>query len=306
MWGTSCSAQSVQKRELPGDFESAATIVHDYPGILPDITYRTANNTDLKLDLYVPQGAHGPKPTLMFIHGGGWMSGYTKETFQTLFLPFLSLNWVVVNVDYRPSGVALAPAAVEDCLCAMRWISRNAAKYGIDIKQLVIMGNSAGGHLALTTGMIPLSSSGLGAPCTEDDGDSVRTRNGYIKPAAIVNWYGITDVADVLEGTNQQSWAVMWLGNQPDRIQIANSVSPINYIHPGLPPIITVHGDHDDGVPYSQAVRLHAALTKAGVKNKLVTIKGGGHGNFDLPATRDAYVQIFDFLSRAGVSVQPE
>jgi dipeptidyl aminopeptidase/acylaminoacyl peptidase len=127
-----------------------------------------------------------------------------------------------------------------------------------------------------------------------------------VKPAAIVNWYGITDVADLLDGKDRKDYAVMWLGNQPDRIGIARLVSPLTYIHAGVPPIITIHGDHDDGVPYSHAVRLHAALEKAGVPNKLVTVPGGGHGDFDLRTTAAAYAEIFEFLDRVGVKVRPD
>ena len=72
----------------------------------------------------------------------------------------------------------------------------------------------------------------------------------------------------------------------------------------GLPPIISVHGDKDPLNPYPQMVRLHEALTKAGVTNRLVTIHGGGHGLYGVEADREAYVQIFDFLEKAGLSVR--
>ena len=74
------------------------------------------------------------------------------------------MGWNVVNVEYRLARVSGAPAAVEDCLCALRWIIRNAKQYNIDITKLVVSGSSAGGHLALTTGMIP-PSAGLDRQC---------------------------------------------------------------------------------------------------------------------------------------------
>jgi acetyl esterase/lipase len=297
--------KSVNYMQLAEYLDSEIKILHDYPEVISDITYRTANNFDVKLDLYRPTDEKTPRQTLIFIHGGGWLGGYTKEMFQLFFLPFLRLKWVVVNVDYRPSSISLAPAAVEDCLCAMRWVLRNSKKYNMDTTQIVIMGNSAGGHLALTTGLIPPSTSGLGGPCTPDDlGDQSAIIS--VKPAAIVNWYGITDVTRLLDGKDRQSYAGMWLGNQPDRIAISRSVSPLTYIHPGAPPIITIHGDRDDTVPYSQAARLHDALEKAGVPNKLITVLGGGHGDFDLRTTTDAYVEIFEFLRKVGVRVRPD
>jgi acetyl esterase/lipase len=120
--------------------------------------------------------------------------------------------------------------------------------------------------------------------------------NENLKVAAIINWYGITDVADLLEGPNRQAYAVAWLGSMPNRVEVANRVSPLTYVRPGLPPILTIHGDADTIVPYSHAVRLHDALTKAGVTNQLVTIPGGKHGGFSKEDTSKIFTTIQEFL----------
>jgi dipeptidyl aminopeptidase/acylaminoacyl peptidase len=88
----------------------------------------------------------------------------------------------------------------------------------------------------------------------------------------------------------------MWMGSLPNAGEIAKSVSPLTYVRAGLPPIITIHGDKDDVVPYTQATRLKDALDKAGVTNKLVTIPGGGHGLFTQQQYEDAYSEIWKFL----------
>jgi dipeptidyl aminopeptidase/acylaminoacyl peptidase len=67
------------------------------------------------------------------------------------------------------------------------------------------------------------------------------------------------------------------------------------------PPIFTVHGDADDVVPYSHAVRLQQALDKAGVANQLFTVKGGGHGQFSDGDNEKAYTAIFQFLAKHGL-----
>src|SRR5260370_36954220 len=97
------------------------------------------------------------------MHGGGWVQG-SKETSAFYMLPFLEKGWTVVNVEYRLARVSLAPAAVEDCRCALRWVLQHAKDYKIDPSRIVTMGNSAGGHLALTTGMVP-PSAGLERQC---------------------------------------------------------------------------------------------------------------------------------------------
>ena len=75
----------------------------------------------------------------------------------------------------------------------------------------------------------------------------------------------------------------------------------MTYVRSGLPPILSIQGDADPIVPYSQNVRLREALTKAGVTNELFTIPGGGHGNFKPEERTKIYVRIREFLARSGV-----
>src|SRR5262245_58947832 len=121
-----------------------------------------------------------------------------------------------------------------------------------------------------------------------------------LKVAAIVNWYGISDVNELLDGPNMRGYAVTWLGSAPDRDQIARRVSPLTYVLAGVPPVLTIHGDADPTVPYTQSVRLHKALSDAGVPNELLTMPGGKHG-FDCctaPQRVNAYTKIREFLVR--------
>lgn len=267
----------------------AQTIAENYV-IQPDITYLTIKNVALKLDVYQPRKPPQPVPTMVYFHGGGWVSRDKDEATLRL-LPYLQMGWAVVNVDYRLAATALAPAAVEDCRCALRWVAQHAAEYKFDTSKIVLVGASAGGHLALMAGMAP-ASAGLDEECPARDA---------VRVAAIVNWFGITDVADLLSGRNQRAYAVTWLGNQNDRIKIARRVSPLTYVRAGLPPIISIHADKDPTVPYSQAVRLHRALEKAGVPNQLLTIHGEKHGHYAPEDDLVAYREIRAFLARHGV-----
>jgi acetyl esterase/lipase len=276
----SANSQSVESAARAGDLSNRYRTV-------PNITYLTANNYDAKLDVYVPREAGAPNPTLIYIHGGGWVGG-SKETSWLQLLPYLEAGWSVVNVEYRLARVSLAPAAVEDCRCALRWVIRNAKQYNFDTTRLVVTGHSAGGHLSLTTGMLP-PSAGLDRECpgTEE-----------LKVAAIVNWFGIGDVVDLLDGANMKEYAVTWLSSMPNREEVARRVSPLTYVRAGLPPIITIHGDADPVVPYTHAVRLQESLNKAGVPNQLITIPGGKHGGFSHDQTVRAFSAIREFLSK--------
>jgi len=264
--------------------------------IVPNVTYITASNYEAKLDLYVTRTPDKPLPTMIWIHGGGWTGG-VKETAGGV-PAYLAMGMNVVNVEYRLARVAPAPAAVEDCRCALRWVIQHAKEYGVDVNRIVVSGGSAGGHLALTTGMLP-ASAGLDRQCPGPDN---------LKVAAIVNWYGISDVNELLDGPNMKPYAVTWLGSAPDRDQIAKRVSPLTYVRRGLPPVLTIHGDADPTVPYTQSVRLHKALADAGVANELMTMPGGKHG-FDCctAAQRiDAYAKIREFLTRNHVLDAPK
>jgi acetyl esterase/lipase len=264
----------------------------DY-SITPNVVYSVASNYECKLDVYARRGAPAPVPVVVFIHGGGWVGG-VKETNTFWLMPYIQMGFAVVNVEYRMARVALAPAAVEDCRLALRWVTRNARAYNFDSTKIVITGGSAGGHLALMTGMLD-STAGFDAP---KDWDQV---NPPLRAAAIVNWYGITDVKDLLSGSSRENYAVSWLGSQSNREALADRVSPLSYIRKNLPPILTIHGTADQLVPYNHAVRLHAGLEKAGVPNELITIPDGRHGGF----TREQMLMIHDrirkFLKAHGI-----
>jgi acetyl esterase/lipase len=273
------------------DLQSAVALFQKVRTV-PNIVYERANGWEGKLDVYAQRGQDA-SPTVIFIHGGGWVQG-TKEGSVLTALPYIAMGYSVVNVEYRLANVSLAPAAIEDCRCALRWVVAHAKEYNLDPARLVVAGASAGGHLALTTGMIP-TSAGFDRTC-----------QGPAEPhvAAIVNFFGIADVADLLDGPNKkpfpESWpyTVQWLGNQPNRGEIAKAASPLTYVRTGVPPTISIHGDADPLVPYNHSVRLQEALQKVGVAHELITVPGGGHGNFPPDQWQRAYTAIQAFLSR--------
>lgn len=277
------------------------TVTHK---ITPDVVYQKADNVELKLDLYTPKTAtkDRPVPTLLFFHGGGWMEG--SKAYVTLdVMPYLDRGWAAVTVQYRLGGIAPAPAAVEDARCAVWWVLRHADDYGFDPDRIVLSGGSAGGHIALITGMAP-ASAGFDRRCPQTVGGGGLDRANASQPplnvAAIINWAGITDVADLLTGPHTRAYALMWMGGAlADPKPLAERVSPIRYVRKDLPPILTLHGDRDEVVPYEQAVRLHQKLDAAGAPNELHTLPGREHfRNFTVDTARDAFATIDAFLEK--------
>jgi acetyl esterase/lipase len=261
--------------------------------VQPNVVYSTIDTLSDRLDLYVPRNAAKPSPVLIWIHGGGW-GRLSKDSISGQILPYLEYGWVVVNVDYRLTPVALAPAAVQDCRCVLRWLARNAKQFNIDLQRIVVSGSSAGGHLALMTGMLP----------AKVVYDTLCAGTATPSVAAIVNHYGITDVNDLLAGPNRKGYAVNWIGDRVGKETIARIVSPMTFVRKDLPPIFTVQGDADPTVPYSHSVRLHAALDSVGVQNELMTIPGGKHGRFTKEENEEIRKRIEAFLLKHRILIE--
>ncbi len=257
----------------------------------PNTAYITENGVELKLDLYTRRDVTTPQPTLVFFHGGFWVAG-SKDIQLTALLPWMEKGWNIVNVGYRLGGVAPAPAAVTDAFCALRWIGTNAAMYNIDTSRIVASGQSAGGHLALTLGM--LNEAGFDATCPA--GATPRV-------AAVINWFGVTDVKDVISGPNFNEVPARWFAGmaEADMLALAERLSPMGYARDGLPPILSIQGDADPVVPYQHGAMLHEALAKTDTKNLLLTIPGGGHGRFTAGERALIYEVINTFLQQNGL-----
>ena len=254
--------------------------VPDWAAIEANIPYDQHKATVLDV-LYPKTPSKQKRPGVIMFHGGGWVRS-SKETMMNAFcLPYLEQGFVIANVEYRVASMAKAPAAVNDALNAARWFFDHADKYNVDRKRIVVTGASAGGHLALMVGMAP-KSAGLGPPASV---------------AAIINGYGITDVADLLAGARRKSWAVEWLPEQPGHMELARRLSPLTYVRKGLPPILTVQGENDTTVPLEHGIKLTKALREAGVDAEMITVPNAGHG-FSKEQWVGVNQQIFDFLRK--------
>jgi acetyl esterase/lipase len=269
-------AQALSAQQLD-EVTKWATIVQNEDHVFFDVIYQEANNVRLRLDVFTIGSPTVRKPTLIYFHGGGWLEG-TKESALLYMLPYLALGMNTVNVEYRMAPESLAPAAVEDSRCALHWVYDHAAQYGFDTSKIVVSGHSAGGHLALMTGLLkPVE--GFDNSCRRLSDEWRESTIQDVKVAAIINFFGPTDLAKLVEGPTVRNFAVRWFGSLPNREELARRVSPVTYARPGAPPVLTIMGDKDPIVPYAQGVSLHEALDKVGVPNQLLTIQGGGHGN---------------------------
>ena len=111
-----------------------------------DISYSTYPET--LLDVYYPEGTSRPLPTIISIHGGGWFTG-SKQLYSHYCLRLADRGFTVVNFNYRLAPEYKYPAPLEDCCALLHWIKENAAAYYIDLNNVFVVGDSAGGQIAL-------------------------------------------------------------------------------------------------------------------------------------------------------------
>jgi len=233
-----------------------------------NITYLHVSGVDEQLDVYQqPNGAKAP--VIVYFHGGAWWKNARPKSAAS-FQSLLRMGFSLVMVDYRLTGIAPAPAAIQDARCSLSWVKQHAAEYSFDLADVIVFGTSSGGHQALMAGMLPPSNDVDLQECKDQP-----------KVSAILDFYGISDIRPLLnDGMTLKNSADRWIGNGADRMNLAAKMSPVTYLRAGLPPTFIVHGDADPVVPYEQSTKLRQALSDSKVPVAMFTVPGGQHGKF--------------------------
>lgn len=251
-----------------------------------DLVYAKAGDRELPLDLYRP-ASEQPTPLVLWIHGGGWKSGSKNGAGPALAL--LERGYAVASVEYRLSGEAIFPAAIEDCKAAVSYLRLHAKKYNLDPDRFGAWGSSAGGHLVALLGTT--------GDVSEFDTHAV-TKAAPSTVQAVCNWFGPTDflrmndVPGRIDHDADNSPESLFIGEpiQQARAKVQRA-NPITYISESDPPFLNMHGAVDQAVPFNQSELLHAALKKAGVSTKLYKVEKGDHGFRGATESRDQLVK---------------
>lgn len=267
-----------------------------------DIPYASFSDAE-KLDIYLPESGDGPFPVFLQIHGGGFEIG-DKRDLQ--FLPFLKVidrGCAMVSMNYRLSGEAVFPAAVQDVKAAVRWIRANQAQYHLDGNRIAACGGSAGANLAAM----------LGVTGNVDEFDDSKFGNMEY-PAhvqVVVDWFGPIDFLTMDEQATQNGFGLTdhsepfspeskYLGSPireiPEKVKSAN---PTTYIHPGMPPFFIQHGSDDYLVPVQQSINFAKAITDRFPENlvQFEIIEHAGHGDSQFE-TDGNLNKVFTFLEK--------
>lgn len=218
-----------------------------------NLCYSDVDGRGLELDHFVANESEH-ETLVLLIHGGGWISGdrgmYEDEA------QFLALQGVdCATVSYRLAPLFQFPDCVEDIREAILF-----AKRELGYKQVLVLGNSAGGHLAAMSALeiktMPEGSQADGAIC--------------ICP--------ITDMTDPRESHFPISWSFVeqFLGSLDDE-ELCKQASPITYVNGRASNMVLIHGEDDDIVPVGQSEKFFEALNSAGIEAELHLMPGEMH-----------------------------
>jgi acetyl esterase/lipase len=244
-----------------------------------------------KLDLYLPAGATGPLPVVVWTGGSAWMADTGKRTAGGLAAPLLPAGYAVAGVSIRSSSQVRFPGQLHDMKAAIRWLRANAGRYGLDPDRIAVMGDSSGGWtaaMAAVTGDAPEMEGSVGTT-----GVSSRVR-------AAVAFYPPTDFLTMDawalrpcepsrchdgEGSPESRLVGCAIQSCPDETRAAN---PARYVSTADPPIMILHGGSDPLVPHNQGEHLYMALNKACRDAVFISLPRAPHGPWNGFLTDDA------------------
>jgi acetyl esterase/lipase len=280
------------------------------------IIFKENDQFTVKADFYETNRAHAP--VIVYIHGGGLLWGDREDLSEEMIQLYTTNGFALFSIDYRLAPRSTLNDILEDVQDSLLWLAnKGPQQFSIDPSRIAVVGSSAGGFLALCTGMFPH------------------------KPRAIVSFYGYGDISAqwALEPSKfygQKDIVSMEIAKRTVSDQIITNASvderfllylyarqsgnwiqevtgltpslhkedllkfcPIYHVTKDFPPTLLLHGTNDVDVPYEQSAFMRAALVKEGVTAKLITIPNGEHvfeKDFDNPVVQKALHQVIDFL----------
>jgi len=242
--------------------------------LFSDVPYAPGEGRQ-RLDVYLPDKPPATKgrPAVLIIHGGGWTKGDKAKGREINFASFMvEQDYVAVSINYTltqsvgdppdPDKKGAWPQNIYDCKSALRWMKKNSELLGIDPQRIAVMGGSAGGHLALLTGLSAKSAElNQGGHHTEQD-NSVR---------CIIDFYGVPDV---------RKWGGnLFINEKPMEKypEVWALASPVTHLAADSPPIMVVHGTADPLVKIELSDEFVEILKAKGVTHEYIVIQDAVH-----------------------------
>ncbi len=210
-------------------------------------------------------------PLVIFINGGAWKSS-TPWLNITEQCYYASHGYVVASVDYTTVNFDSFPAQIEDVKCAIRFLRKNASKFGIDPNRIALKGDSAGAQLAALAG----TTCETGLFSVGDDLDVSDAVN------AVIGFFGIYDLATIFKHGDKMGRVYQLYINENDKekaLKKAELASPICHASSKTPPFLLVHGTSDAMVDPNQSKMFYDKLVALGIPADLIWLEGADHAD---------------------------
>jgi len=246
--------------------------------VTKDVEYGRVGDIPLLLDIYIPETPIAtPMPVVIWIHGGEFNKGDKSQGLLLRSIKALAEHgFFAVSINYRLSGVAPFPAAVEDSKCAVRWLRANAEKYNIDPNRIGVLGSSAGGHLSMMVGCVDETAGFEGSGGWAEFSSRVQAVCSYYGPTDLVTTYR---KIEAMQGSVPDSFPyVQFLGSHlEEKPNMWKAASPINHVTTDDPPLLLVHGELDSVVPIIVSEKMYKTYRQTGLEASLIRVSGADH-----------------------------
>ncbi len=223
-------------------------------------TYKTVDGFNLDIHLFLPDSLDKSRknPVMVFFSGGSWTKGNPEWAFYSC-ADYAKKGWVGVSVEYRLADrQGTTPfEAVKDARTAIRWLRENASQYNIDTSRIVASGNSAGGHLVLSTAL------------ANDWNESTDNLNYSASPNLLIVHAAVYNLG--ADGNTD------WVTKDRKDKNMVKKISPLHLVRKKLPPMLIIHGTNDQAVPYATAAVFANELKKLGNDFEFHTLQGAPH-----------------------------
>ena len=267
-------------------YSTDAPITHGH------IEYGVSFHNDLKLDIYHPTVLEDElSPPVLFIHGGAWIGG-RKESINVNRINgainrLRASGHTIISPEYTLArdGKSPFPDCIQDGFMAIDWINTHADSLKLDMSKFGIIGESAGGHIAMMTTFANPKDFGLPNP--------------KITPTYLVDIYGPNDLVKLYHSTTVDSLQrliqrlpeplkqsmdlpALLFGFNPiadtaRTLEFAKKYSPIQFVNQDVPPVLVIHGDADIVVPIDQSLALVQRLEDLGGVHELQVLPEVNH-----------------------------
>ena len=293
---TSLSAQEARKEPTPAD--AAMAVIKEHNITVPPSNVDTAgkdipvNGGQIYLRIYTPKTGKESYPTILYIHGGGWVIADLNTYSASAEGLSSQAEAVVVSVAYRQAPEHKFPTAHNDCYAAYEWLVKNAASIKGDPKKIALVGESAGGNLATSVSMM-----------ARDKGMQMPLHEVLVYPIAGYDFttasYKESDSTKPLSSGLMKWFFEKYLNSPADGSNPMISLVSANL--KGLPSTTIIAAEFDP--LRSEGETLSDNLKKAGVATSYKLYKGVTHEFFGmaaiLPEAKDAQAMAVDELKKA-------